>query len=186
MTHKRDLEVPGFEPGSSRMQSERSTTELHPHMFGPHLFITLHISHNPSTCTYPPTNIHTHTHASIHTSLNQSVINQQSLNFPDTQPPTLHQSLIHQIYRSLQHSHAHTHARMHTQHKQTQTNHSQQSSKTHTLTTVQRLTVHQIQPINTVKQQRAIVAYQASVFANNQPCCLIHSLAHSITYLLTY
>ena len=57
---------------------------------------------------------HTHTHALIHTSLNQSVINQQSLNFPDTQPPTLHQSLIHQIYRSLQHSHAHTHARMHT------------------------------------------------------------------------
>lgn len=26
-----DLEMPGIEPGASRMQSERSTTELHPH-----------------------------------------------------------------------------------------------------------------------------------------------------------
>ncbi|CUT99720.1 hypothetical transcript [Echinococcus multilocularis] len=28
--HTRELEMPGIEPGASRMQSERSTTELHP------------------------------------------------------------------------------------------------------------------------------------------------------------
>ena len=27
-----DMEMPGIEPGASRMQSERSTTELHPHL----------------------------------------------------------------------------------------------------------------------------------------------------------
>ena len=29
--HKRVVETPGIEPGASRMRSERSTTELHPH-----------------------------------------------------------------------------------------------------------------------------------------------------------
>ena len=28
---EKKVEMPGLEPGASRMQSERSTTELHPH-----------------------------------------------------------------------------------------------------------------------------------------------------------
>ena len=31
---KRNLETPGIEPGTSRMRSERSTTELHPPLIG--------------------------------------------------------------------------------------------------------------------------------------------------------
>lgn len=65
----RALEVPGIEPGTSRMRSERSTTEPHPrpsvrsHKRSP---TSTQVPHNYTTQSYPISSLnysfHTHTH----------------------------------------------------------------------------------------------------------------------------